>query len=203
MIPDLLRGGVHVPLLSGTTLQEALVMANRFYQSSLKLEDFHPAEVFQLSDGRLAMELIGAASNEPELVFINKASVHREPPKKTRKIPNPLACPFGSVKWLTSPLRVHSALELEFLDGLRMGLSNPVFFDNSMAWKLAQLLKSYQVLGNWVAGSLGEYACGGFKLIYRGDSKDCPVEYQVGDSRLLIILEIKNGKHRGYLCLKT
>ena len=190
-------------MLSGTTLQEALQMANTLYQSTLKLKDFQNAEVFQLADGRLAMELVGTVSNQQEIVFINKASVHRGPPKKTRKIPNPLSCPFGPVKWLTVPLLVHSALELEFLTTLRMGMLNPVISDNSVAWKLAQLLKSYQVLGNWVAGSIGEYALGGFKLIYQGDSKDCPVEYQVGDSRLLIILEIRNGKHRGYLCLKT
>ena len=203
MTPDLLRGGVHVPLLSGTTLQEAIMMTNQFYRAGLKLEDFKETEVFQLTDGRLAMELISAIPDKQGIVLINKTSTYHGPPKKTRTIPNPLSCPFGAVRWLTHPLVIHSALELEFLMGLRMGMANPIISDNSVAWKLAQLLKSYQVLGNWVAGSIGDYATGGFKLIYRGDSKDCPVEYQVGDSRLLIILEIRNGKHRGYLCLKT
>lgn len=202
-IPVILQGETHLPLTERTLSSEAVQMANLFYQTSLNEGDFKQSQAFRGADGKLYLELINFNTGAVIVTFTNLAEAG-QPADVELVIANPLSFASTEQSWLTSPVTVHSADELEFLDELGSGNTYPTeHTDNTLAWKLASLLNGYQVLGHWMSGTIGELCAGGFKLVYKGEADKAPEEFQLHDDDTVAVVEILHGSKRGLICLRV
>jgi hypothetical protein len=204
-IPDILKGGVHLPLTVSTTSAQAIALANGFYQTELDVNDYKETQAFWGVDNVLQLDLIDPESGEVLESFYNrstgnKLSAAAEP---MLMLSNPMD-PSQFVSWMGPVIVVHDAKELEFLSGLGSGNTYPIFgVDNNIPYQLSSLLNSYQFIGSWVSGTMGEYATGGFTLVYLGPSSEAPEELLVDYSPNIAVIQINHGEQKGYICLRT
>lgn len=212
-LPDILKGTPHLPLKESTTKEEAIQLANGFYGTDLKEEDYKPSQAFWNTTGLLSLELISNESGEVKVTFANLNVKKPESPTTPVEddeddiwnLSNPLDTPELNQNLMAPPVHVNFADELVFLDQLGKG---PVVYpvqgnDNSLAFELSKLLNNYQFLGRWVSGTMGSNSTGGFELIYKGPSKDAPEEFNLEASDMVAIIKIHHGETLGNLCLMT
>ena len=199
LIPEILRGDVHLPLTESMLAREAIAIANGFYGTDLREDEFHESQAFRSTTGVLTLELIGQDSGEVEVTFTNKAVQ----PIETVSLFNPVANVNQYHAWMAPPVTLLDAEEMSFLDDLGSGNTDPQPPDNRFAWNLAQLLNEYNVLGRWVSGTMGHLAAGGFELVYKGYSIDAPDGFLMDYSPMLAIIRIQQGEQQGYLCLRS
>jgi hypothetical protein len=206
-LPEILKGGVHLPLQAGTTSAEAIGMANGFYQTSVDPTRFKRTQAFYGIDGVLQLELIDDATGELVETFYNRST----------GTPAPDVVSLGTLLALNNPLDarefkellgpavvLQSAEEFSFLDLLGSGNTYPVLgTDNSLAYQLSTLLNVHQFIGTWVSGTMGSLATGGFTLVYKGPSSEAPVDFLVDYSPQLAIIRLNHGHYKGYICLRT
>jgi len=211
-IPALLKGTPHLPLKEGTLASEAIVLANTFYQSELEASAFQETQTFLNGEGQLTLELLDPDTNEVIVTFVNKSTTVGKAPEEEEQgeedtvwnLTNPIFQPSQYNEWLTDPVQLHSEEELTFLDALGNGETYPVEgTDNSVAFKLATLLNSQQVMGKWVSGTLGDLCAGGFTLVFKGWSMEAPDGFLMDYSPMVAIIQINHGSKKGYLCLRT
>lgn len=209
-IPVLLKGTPHLPLKEGTLASEAIQLANTFYQTDLEVSDFQETQAFIGGDGQLTLELLGAVSNEVLVTFVNKSTVVAKAPEEVQdddsvwKLTNPVFVTSAYHEWIADPVQLHSEEELAFLDAMGIGETYSVQgSDNSIAFQLATLLNSQQVLGRWVSGTLGDLCTGGFTLVFKGWSMEAPDGFLMDYSPMVAIIQINHGSKKGYLCLRT
>lgn len=195
-IPSILQGDVHLPLKEGMMSNEAIALSNSFYDTALRPEDFRETQVFQTDTGIYNLELIEEATGEVKVLFVNK-NMNPVVAPVTWEMQNPLT------RWVAAPVTVGHAEELGFLDALDAGDHSSVTGgDGNLSYQLAQLLNDYRVAGRWVSGTLGQYAAGGFQLVYKGSGKEAPAEFGM-DSDYIVVVLITNGSTRGYVCLRV
>lgn len=209
-IPDILKGEPHLPLKESTTSEEAILLSNGFYGTSLTQDDFCSTQAFWSSTGFLNLELINKETSEVAVLFINKNSfTETKPPVDPDEdewiIDNPIFESEKYTPYLTPPLLVAFPGELDFLNELGQGpVKYPVTGnDNTLAHKLSTLLNSYSVLGRWTSGTIGVNCTGGFELVFKGKSTDAPEEFYTSPSEQIAILKTHHGESIGYLCLLT
>jgi hypothetical protein len=201
--PAILKGEVHLPLMEGTLSSEAVSMANMFYQTSLNAGDFKQSQAFRAADGKLYLELINVNTKEVIVTFTNKAEAAKAADTEL-VIGNVLSFASDEYSWLTSPVAVHSANELEFLDEVGVGNTYPTEnTDNTVAWKLSTLLNSYRVVGQWKSGTIGDLCTGGFKLVYKGTADKAPEEFLLSSSDMVAVVQILHGSKLGFICLRV
>lgn len=208
-LPAILTGEVHLPLTESTTSAQAVELCNGFYLTQLNADDFKRSQAFLSARQQVQLELIDPQTGQVVVTFVNKATgVSVDPDNASAEgdwvIDNPIHDTGASASWLFAPVTVHNVEELEFLDSVGVGNTYPIRgTDNTVAYQLSQLLNSYRVGGAWVSGTMGGLCTGGFKLVYKGDSKNIPIDAMVDDSEMVAIVEILHGSQQGYLCLKV
>jgi len=191
-IPDILKGTPHLPLVEKMLSDEAIELANGFYQTSLDASLFKKSQTFVNADGRLSLELIDKTNHEVVLTFVNKAAQFVVDEETS-----------SGVEWLGDPIQVEKFSELNFLDAVGVGNTYPIVgTDNQVSWQLAQLLNQKQFLGHWSAGTMGSLSAAGITLVYKGSGKDAPEEYNITAKKVAII-RINHGKQKGLVCLRT
>lgn len=198
-IPAILKGEPHLPLTAMMTLSEALPLVNAFYQTSLTMEQFSEAQVFEDPSGPLVLEARSIETGEVLIRFVNQ-NINVPQVVQRVALSNPLA---HDSQWLGPLVVVDNSAELAFLDELGSGNIYSTLCDNTLAWKLATLLNEYNAVGHWRASTFAEYSAAGFELVYKGPSTDAPEEYLVGDSDMVAILRFHHGINKGMLCLKS
>lgn len=198
-LPDILKGEPHLPLTAMMTLSEALPLANAFYQTSLGMERFSESQVFTDSSGRLVLE---ARSMEDGEVLIRFVNMNLNPSQVAPRLilDNPLT---ANDQWMGPLVKVDDPSELAFLDDLGSGNIYPTLCDNTLAWRLSQLLNEYNAVGHWKASTFSAYSTAGFELVYKGPSASAPEEFLIGDSDMVAIIRFHNGTNKGMLCLKS
>jgi hypothetical protein len=195
-IPDILLRTPHLPLLESTTSEQAVALANTFYQTSLVAGDFKATQAFISSVGHLALELVDAQTGKVVVTFENYA--FQAPTEKETLWGTPASVFMGD------PVLVSDASELDFLDNLVVGASASDVWLSHIAHDLAQLLNCYQFMPTWHSGTLAQRTTGGFKLVYKGPTKNLPGSlYGVPPSPMIAIIEITHGKQLGHVCLRT
>lgn len=202
-IPAILKDEPHLPLSEGMLSSQAVGLCNMFYATELNEGDFRKSQAFKGSDGKIRLELIHFNSGEVIISFVNKAAATAAASAEWL-LDSPLMSTPDEFTWLGSPVAIHSADELEFLDEVGVGNTYPTeATDNTVAWKLAQLLNSYRFLGQWVSGTIGEQCCGGFKLVYKGVAEDAPDEFLLSGPDVVAVVQILHGSKQGYVCLRS
>lgn len=209
-IPGYLKGELHLPLTEGMVSTDALPLANTFYQTNLKVEDFKRTQAFTGESGQLVLELICKESNEVMVTFINKATgtavvaAAEAEEDLLFNISNPIVLSDHYHACMVKPVQLATTEEFAFLDELGVGNTYPTeATDNTLAYKLSRLLNHYQVMGQWMSGTMGELCCGGFTLVFKGHSLDVPEGFLVDFSPEMAIIQINHGKSKGYICLRT
>lgn len=202
--PDILKGA-HVPLTPSMTSDEAITLANGFYQTTLDASLFKKSQAFWNHETMLQIDLIEPYSQEVVASFVNKTSkVVTVTVDKPLTLSNPLVSEVEVADLLGPVIVLGSAVELEFLDAVGVGNTYPTTgTDNNAAFDLKTLLNAYQFLGGWVSGTMGENATGGFRLVYKGPSEDAPAEFPMDPSPMVAVIEILHGTQKGYICLRT
>jgi len=201
--PEILKGA-HVPLTPSMTSDEAITLANGFYQTSLDPSLFKKSQSFWNAEMVLQIDLIDPKTREVIANFVNKSSkVTPVTVDGPLELDNPLVS--AEPAELMGPVIVlSSAVELEFLDAVGSGNTYPTTgTDNNAAFDLKNLLNAYQFIGGWVSGTLGERAVGGFRLVYKGSSENAPIEFPMDPSPMVAIIEILHGEQKGFICLRT
>jgi hypothetical protein len=202
-IPAILKDEPHLPLSEGMLSSQAVGLCNMFYATSLNEGDFKKTQAFKDSDGKIRLELIHFNTGDVIVSFVNKAAATAAAQAEW-VLDNPLMSAPDTFAWLGSPVAIHSADELEFLDEVGVGNTYPTeATDNTVAWKLAQLLNSYRFLGQWVSGTIGEQCAGGFKLVYKGVAEDAPDEFLLYGPDVVAVVQILHGSKQGYVCLRS
>lgn len=210
--PAILKGTPHLPLTESMVSDEAIKLANSFYQTSLSVEDFQQSQAFLNSNQQLSLELLDKDTGDVIVTFVNQSAPSTTTVVDGAGVPavfewnlaNPIFDARQYTPWMAPPVQLHSSEEVVFLDALGEGMTAPIITsDNTLAFKLSTLLNSYQVLGRWVSGTLGEQATGGFRLVYKGHSLDAPDGFLLDYSPLVVIIEILEGNQKGFLCLTT
>lgn len=197
-IPAILKGEVHLPLKEGMIALEAINLCNMFYNTTLNPHDFVDTQVNTNTQGIYCLELISIETNEVVVNFLNKTMSPII--KDTGPIDlNPIGSAFDSTPWINAPLIVQFPQEILFLEELAIG--DTASADTS--YKLSTLLNSYQIIGKWVSGTLGNLCAGNFVLVYKGPESEAPAEFRNGNAALIFILKIVAGSKQGYLCLKV
>lgn len=201
--PAILKGETHLPLKEGTTSSEAVSLCNTFYQTQLNAGDFKQSQAFRGVDGKLYLELIHFNLGTVVVTFTNVAEAVKA--VEDELVIENILTASAEYPWLTSPVAVHSADELEFLDEVGVGnVYGTEYTDNTVAWKLATLLNNYRVLGQWKSGTIGDLCAGGFKLVYKGTSEDAPDEFLLEDSPdMVAVVQILSGSKLGFICLRV
>lgn len=202
--PEILKGA-HVPLTPSMTSDEAITLANGFYQTTLDASLFKKTQTFWNNESMLQIDLIEPYSQEVVAHFVNKTSqVVSAPAEPLLTLSNPLVSEVEAAELLGPVIVLGSAVELEFLDAVGVGNVYPTTgTDNNAAFDLKNLLNAYQFLGGWVSGTLGENATGGFRLVYKGPSEDAPAEFPMDPSPMVAVVEILHGQQKGFICLRT
>jgi len=200
---------VYLPLMQHTTSEMALVLANSFYRTVLRSADFKLSQAFVNQQGLLSLELIDKVTGEVAVTFVDRTSgvgggALVEDNAADWVFANPYAATASYEAFMGPAIKVHSPEELVFLKHTLVDAIYPtVAADNELSFRLSRLLNHYQFLGVWVAGTLGEYTAGGFKVIYKGPSAGAPGNFQLEASDLVYIIQILNGKEKGFICLRT
>lgn len=202
-IPEILQGDVHLPLTERMLVAEALQLANTFYQTELKAEDYNDSQAFKTPDGQLLLEVSDKSTGEVVIRFVNKSKSNTVATPAMMRLWNPLVGVTDTHNYLAAPVQLASAEEIRFLDELGSGNTYPTDSDNGLAWKLASLLNEYGVAGRWMAGTYGDLSTAGFELVYKGVSSKAPAEFLIDFSPMVAILRFHNGDRKGYLCLKS
>lgn len=213
-IPALLEGTPHLPLREGMVTDDAIELANLFYQTSLSVEDFRKTQAFLNSNQQLSLELIDDATGQVLVTFVNQAPTEKPGnddetggPARTPNnwvLNNPIFEPKDYHTWMADPVQVHSDEELLFLDEMGVGsTASTTSTDNNLAFRLSRLLNSYQFLGRWTSGTIGYQVTGGFKLVFKGHTLDAPDGFLIDFSPMVVIIEILHGQQKGYICLRT
>jgi len=202
--PEILKGA-HVPLTPAMTSDEAITLANGFYQTSLDASLFKKSQTFWNTDMTLQIDLIDPKSREVIASFVNKTSkVTPVTVDGPLTLENPLVSEVAVAELLGPVIVLGSAVELEFLDAVGSGNTYPTTgTDNNVAFDLKNLLNAYQFLGGWVSGTLGDRAVGGFRLVYKGPSEDLPAEFPMDPSPMVAVIEILHGEQKGFICMRT
>lgn len=202
-IPSILKDMPHLPLSEGMLSSQAVGLCNMFYATTLNDGDYKRTQAYRGADGKLYLELIHFNLNQVVVTFTNRADAAKV--TESELVIDNILTSSTEYPWLASPVAVHSADELEFLD--EVGVGNTYASDNTdntVAWKLATLLNNYQVLGQWKSGTIGELCAGGFKLVYKGTSEDAPDEFLLEDSPdMVAVVQILNGSKLGFICLRV
>jgi hypothetical protein len=204
--PEVLKGA-HVPLNPGMTSDEAITLANGFYQTSVDPTQFKKTQSFWNTESVLQIDLIDPFTNEVVTSFVNKTykvnhSVAVEPVMLS--LDNPLVTTETPIELMGQVIVLGSPVELEFLDELGSGNTYPIIgTNNNVAYYLSGLLNAYQFLGRWVSGTMGDLATGGFKLVYKGPSEDLPAGFPMDPSPMVAVIEILHGQQKGFICLRT
>jgi len=202
--PEFLKWA-HVPLTLGMTSDEAITLANGFYQTTVDADQFTKTQTFWNSDLILQIDLIDPETGEVVASLVNKASalkVIAEP--EVLSLGNPLVSETPLVELMGPVIVLGSAVEIQFLDELGVGATYPTTgTDNNAAFDLKTLLNAYQFLGGWVSGTLGANCTGGFRLVYKGPSEDAPAEFPMDPSPMVAVIEILHGEQKGFICLRT
>lgn len=212
-IPPLLKGTPHLPLQEGMVTGDAIELANLFYQTSLSVADFRKSQAFLNTNQQLSLELIDDATGEVLVTFVNQSVPEKAPEDETGGVAqtpdgwvlnNPIFDAKQYQTWMGDPVQVHSTEELTFLDDMAIGETASVTSsDNNLAYRLSRLLNSYQFLGRWTSGTIGDQTTGGFKLIFKGHSFDAPDDFLTDFSPMVVIIEILHGQQKGFICLRT
>lgn len=208
-IPAILKDEPHLPLSEGMLSSQAVGLCNMFYATALNSGDFKQTQAFKDSNGTVRLELIHFNSGEVVVTFINKVTAATDPAlaptqPTTWLLDSPLMTAPDEFAWLGSPVAIHSADELDFLDEVGVGNTYPTeATDNTVAWKLAQLLNSYRFLGQWMSGTIGGQCVGGFKLVYKGVADDAPDEFLLAGPEVVAVVQILHGSKQGYVCLRS
>lgn len=212
-VPSFLKDSPHLPLMASTISGEAIALCNAFYQTALNADDFKLTQAYVNSFGQFSLELIPVDSDEVWVTFTNQTAklvsvdIAQTLSEDARSVDwNNLGSLYDSgsyTAFLDAPVVLHSATELGFLDELSNGGSAPTDRPTGVPYKLAELLNAYQFLPTWQSGTLSRKTTGGFKLVYKGDSANCPSEFQVEESDMLAIVEITHGQQLGFVCLRT
>jgi len=202
--PEILKGA-HVPLTPSMTSDEAITLANGFYQTTLDPKLFKKSQAFWNNELTLQIDLIEPYSREVVASFVNKASqVVPTQVEPSLTLSNPLVGEVEVAELMGPVIVLGSAVELEFLDMVGSGSTYPTTgTDNNAAFDLKTLLNAYQFLGGWVSGTLGENAVGGFRLVYKGPSEDAPAEFPMDPSPMVAVIEILHGQQKGFICMRT
>jgi hypothetical protein len=204
--PEILKGA-HVPLTSSMTSDDAIKLANGFYQTDVDPDQFKKSQAFWNPDSELQIDLIDPYTGEVFTSFVNKASKVNTAAVAAPELmlANPLLLSTAESVALMGPVIVlGSAVEIEFLDAVGSGATYPTTgTDNNAAFDLKNLLNAYQFLGGWVSGTLGDYAVGGFRLVYKGPSDSLPEGFPMDPSPMVAVIEILHGQQKGYICLRT
>lgn len=192
---------------------DAIELANLFYQTSLSVKDFRKTQAFLNSNQQLSLELIDDASGDVIVTFVNQSvpeasgTDDNNDPAQTPDawvLKNPIFEVGQYTEWMGEPVQLHSVEEFSFLDemvdGLSASTSSP---DNDFAYRLSSLLNSYQYLGRWTSGTIGDKVTGGFKRVFKGHSLDVPDGFLVDFSPMIAIIEIQHGQQKGFICLRT
>jgi len=201
--PEILKGA-HVPLTPSMTSDEAITLANGFYQTSLDPSLFKKSQTFWNAEMVLQIDLIDPKTREVIANFVNKSSkVTPVTVDGPLELDNPLVS-VEPAELMGPVIALSSAVELEFLDAVGSGNTYPTTgTDNNVAFDLKNLLNAYQFIGGWVSGTLGERAVGGFRLVYKGSSENAPAEFPMDPSPMVAIIEILHGEQKGFICLRT
>lgn len=197
-IPEILQGEVHLPLTEHMTGEQAITLANAFYQTSLLPGDFREAQAI-IVDGRIILDLM-TEDGETLVNFVNKSAAVDSP---TLSLFNPMVQATAEHTWMAAPLHLLDAAEMAFLDELGSGNTARVDTSNDLAWKLSQLLNSNNLLGGWTSGTLGDRCTGGFQLVYKGWSMEAPEGFVMDYASEVAIIKINHGTEQGYLCLAS
>ncbi|MNM37217.1 hypothetical protein D3C81_479430 [compost metagenome] len=199
-IPEILREGEkHLPLAEHMTGEDAIALANVFYQTKLQADDFLEAQAIVV-DGRVQLDLVGKEDGELVIHFVNNA---RPAVETARGLFNPLVQATAEHSWMAPQLRLVDASEMAFLDDLGSGNIAPLSGGADSAYKLAQLLNSNNLLGGWTSGTMGDRCTGGFQLVYKGWSIDAPDGFLLDYASEVAIIKINHGTEQGYLCLAS
>ena len=202
--PEFLKWA-HVPLTLGMTSDEAITLANGFYQTTVDADQFTKTQTFWNSDLILQIDLIDPETGEVVASLVNKASalkVIAEP--EVLSLGNPLVSETPLVELMGPVIVLGSAVEIQFLDELGSGNTYPIIgTDNNVAYYLSSLFNAYQFLGRWVSGTMGPLATGGFRLVYKGPSDNLPAEFPMDPSPMVAVIEILHGNQQGFICLRT
>lgn len=202
-IPEILQGDVHLPLTEQMVTAEALALANVFYQTDLNAEDYINSQAYKTPDGQLVLEVSDKSTGEVVIRFVNKAKGNTVATPAMLSLWNPLSAPTEKLAWMAPSVQLDSAEEMTFLDELGSGNTYPMDGDNTLAWKLAQLLNEHNVLGRWMSGTFAELSTAGFELVFKGHSLDVPIEFLVDFSPMIAVIRFHQGNQKGYLCLKS
>ena len=202
-IPEILQGDVHLPLTEQMVTGEALALANQFYQTDLNAEDYINSQAYKTPDGQLVLEVSDKSTGEVAIRFVNKARPNTVATPAMLSLWNPLSSPTEKLAWMAPSVQLDTAEEMAFLDELGSGNTYPLDGDNTIAWKLAQLLNEHNVLGRWMSGTFAELTTAGFELVYKGHSLDTPMEFLVDFSPMIAVIRFHQGNQKGYLCLKS
>lgn len=196
VIPEILKGDVHLPLKEGMMADEAISLCNMFYNTTLDPTDFLDTQVFTSQQGIYCLELTTLES-EVVVNFVNKtmAPIVKDPSTPL----NPIETAPDGVKWLCGALFVQFPEELTFLDQMGVGGTG----SSEESYKLATLLNGYSVIGRWMSGTLGDLCAGNFVMVYKGRESEAPDEFKTGDSPAIFVIKITAGSKQGYLCLKV
>lgn len=199
-IPEILREGEkHLPLKEHMTGEDAIALANVFYQTELQADDFLEAQAIVV-DGRVVLDLVDKATGELAIQFVNNAKPAQNP---TLSLFNPVLQATPEHAWMAPQLRLVDAAEMAFLDDLGSGNVAPLSGGADSAYKLAQLLNSHNLLGGWTSGTMGDRCTGGFQLVYKGWSIDAPDGFLLDYASEVAIIKINHGTEQGYLCLAS
>jgi hypothetical protein len=204
--PEILKGA-HVPLTPGMTSDDAITLANGFYQTAVDPAQFKKTQTFWNTESLLQIDLIDPVTNEVFTHFVNK--VYKKPVKLNAapialSLDNPLISTVAPTELMGPIIVLSDAVELEFLDELGSGNTYPIIgTNNNVAYYLSSLFNAHQFLGRWVSGTMGDLATGGFKLVYKGPSTDAPAEFPMDPSPMVAVIEILHGQQKGFICLRT
>ena len=191
----------HLPLTDGMLVGEAIDIINNVYLPMLPMskDGFKETQAFVGTDGKITLELIDKETGNVLMSFSNYMGV----PKAGVDIPNPFAA-REYTSFLFEPLTVDRKEELDFLDALPVGIPNPTFFAiNDTNHQLATLLNNYNYQGRWMSGTFGALSTAGFEVVYKGWSMDVPDEFLLDYSPYVVILKLREGEQRGFVCLRT
>lgn len=202
--PEILKGA-HVPLTPRMTSDEAITLANGFYQTTLDASLFKKTQVFWNNEAMLQIDLIEPYSQEVVGHFVNKTfQAASAPAVPLLLLSNPLVSEVEVAELLGPVIVLDSAVEIEFLDELGSGNTYPIIgTNNNVAYYLSSLLNAYQFLNGWVSGTMGVLATGGFRLVYKGPSEGLPAEFPMDPSPMVAVIEILHGQQKGFICLRT
>ncbi len=208
-IPAILKGEVHLPLVENMTAGQAIEIANAFYQTTLKPEDFKEAQAIVDGD-KVILDLLDPATGEVLVHFVNKAGAVRKPLDNTTLV-NPMAAVVNAdenIIWAGPPEFVGSVTELDWLRYITDAPPPMTPDPMDYAKRMATLLNQYNIAGgrwtnNWSADLPRSVTA--FHVAYRGDAQWAPSKFMLNDlvSEFIVVIYLPYAHPACYVCFAS